>query len=566
MKSPTPKIAPAGSMAAEDEESVQQSNVEPEALDSEPTPDFLFGWQLHLTTFGICLGLFLVNMEVTIVSTSSLAIVNDLQSYDKLGWILTGYLITYTGFIIPWAKSSDVFGRKTCIISSLIIFIIFSGGCAAAQTINQLIICRVFQGLGAAGGFALVLLFIHGMVPKRKYPLYGSFTAATISIANLAGPLVGGALSEPRTWRWVFLLNVPAGAVAVIALTVAVPQGFPYHLKRASQPPEMSDIKSYLLPRIRRLDLFGAMILVAAALLLTTGLLEGGVQWEWNSAQSILLLTVSGLLWFAFFWWERLVTMKINWPQEPMFPWRFVRNRQLMGVLLSSLLNGLPFYIVVILIPQRLETVNGESPIASGIKLLSYTLVAAVGGIIANAMVVTIRIAPIYIMWFFAALNTIGTGLLANIPSTTTISPQMYGYAAIAGLGIGGTWSIAILYIAFVVEERDIGTGSGALVEFRILGGALGLAITAAIMENYLWRHLPSIVTPEQLRILLRNTAFINTLPLDVRSAVLKVFADGYTLQVKIAAGISALQLLTIGMIWKSPQVLVAGKGISADE
>jgi MFS family permease len=77
-------------------------------------------------------------MEVTIVSTSSLAIANDLKSYDKLGWILTGYLITYTGFIIPWAKSSDVFGRKTCIIASLVLFIIFSGGCAAAQTINQL--------------------------------------------------------------------------------------------------------------------------------------------------------------------------------------------------------------------------------------------------------------------------------------------------------------------------------------------------------------------------------------------------------------------------------------------
>jgi MFS family permease len=123
----------------------------------------------------------------------------------------------------------------------------------------------------------------------------------------------------------------------------------------------------------------------------------------------------------------------------------------------SSLLNGLPFYIIVILIPQRLETVNGESPIASGIKLLSYTLVAAVGGIMANAMVVAIKIAPIYIMWFFAALNTIGTGLLINLPSETTISPQMYGYAAIAGLGIGGTWSIAILYIGFIVEERDMG-------------------------------------------------------------------------------------------------------------
>jgi hypothetical protein len=103
------------------------------------------------------------------------------------------------------------------------------------------------------------------------------------------------------------------------------------------------------------------------------------------------------------------------------------------------------------------------------------------------------------------------------------------------------------------------------LVEFRILGGALGLAIAAATMENYLRQNLPSLVTPEQLQLLLKNTAFIDTLPLDTRSAVIKVFADGYTLQMKITAGISALQLLAIGMIWNNPQVQVAGKGVAVD-
>ena len=87
-------------------------------------------------------------------------------------------------------------------------------------------------------------------------------------------------------------------------------------------------------PRLKRLDLLGALVLIAAALLLTTGLLEGGSQWEWDSPQSIVLLILSGILWLAFFWWERLVTLKTHWSQEPMFPWRFVHNRQLMGVLL----------------------------------------------------------------------------------------------------------------------------------------------------------------------------------------------------------------------------------------
>jgi hypothetical protein len=120
----------------------------------------------------------------------------------------------------------------------------------------------------------------------------------------------------------------------VITLAIAVPRGFPFHVKRASQLSEKNNIKSYMMPRLKRLDLLGALVLIAAALLLTTGLLEGGSQWEWDSAQSIVLLILSGMLWLAFFWWERLVTLKTNWSQEPMFPWRFVHNRQLMGVLL----------------------------------------------------------------------------------------------------------------------------------------------------------------------------------------------------------------------------------------
>ena len=123
----------------------------------------------------------------------------------------------------------------------------------------------------------------------------------------------------------------------MITLVIAVPRGFPFHVKRASQLSEKSDLKSYTMPRLKRLDLLGALMLIAAALLLTTGLLEGGSQWEWDSAQSIVLLILSGILWLAFFWWERLVTLKTNWSQEPMFPWRFVHNRQLMGVLLCVL-------------------------------------------------------------------------------------------------------------------------------------------------------------------------------------------------------------------------------------
>ena len=113
--------------------------------------------------------------------------------------------------------------------------------------------------------------------------------------------------------------------------------------------------------------------------------------------------------------------------------------------------------MVVISVPQRLQTVNGESPVATGVKLLPYTLVAAVGSIIATTAAGPGKVPPIYVMWFFSALATIGTGLMTTLPSTEVIEKSMYGYLAIAGLGIGGTWGLVILLVGYVVEERDVG-------------------------------------------------------------------------------------------------------------
>lgn len=128
--------------------------------------------------------------------------------------------------------------------------------------------------------------------------------------------------------------SVPAGTIAVLVLFVAIPTGFPYHTNDPSQTLGPKRSEETFFTKVKRLDILGAALLLAAALLLTTGLLEGGSQWEWGSAQSIAILTISGTLWIVFFWWERLVTLKGEWKQEPMFPWRFLYNRQWMGVLL----------------------------------------------------------------------------------------------------------------------------------------------------------------------------------------------------------------------------------------
>lgn len=111
------------------------------------------------------------------------------------------------GFMIFWSKLSDIIGRKTALISTMTLFTIFSGACGAAQTMDQLIVFRALQGIGGAGGYSLTMLFTYEIVPKEKIPLYGTFVSVAVAMSTLMGPLVGGAINDATTWRWVFLFK-----------------------------------------------------------------------------------------------------------------------------------------------------------------------------------------------------------------------------------------------------------------------------------------------------------------------------------------------------------------------
>lgn len=108
------------------------------------------------------------------------------------------------GFMIFWSKLSDIIGRKTALISTMTIFTVFSGACGGARTMNQLIVFRSLQGMGGAGGFSLTMLMTYEIVPKEKIPLYGSFYSVAVAVSTLLGPLLGGAINDTTTWRWVF--------------------------------------------------------------------------------------------------------------------------------------------------------------------------------------------------------------------------------------------------------------------------------------------------------------------------------------------------------------------------
>lgn len=151
--------------------------------------------------------LFLTNIEIPIVNTSLEGIIDDLRGFDRSSWVIAAYLITYTGFLIIWAKLSDVFGRKLTISIAVALHIIFSGACGAAQTMGQLIVLRAMQGIGASGIYALGMITIFELVPRDKFAAYAALIASVFAFSLLLGPIMGGAIIKTSTWRWIFLFK-----------------------------------------------------------------------------------------------------------------------------------------------------------------------------------------------------------------------------------------------------------------------------------------------------------------------------------------------------------------------
>lgn len=276
---------------------------------------------LNTNQLSLFLSIFLVNFEITVISTSLVSITNSLQDFRRSSWIITGYLLTYVAFMVILAKLSDLIGRKTVLVASLAVFTLFSGICGAAQTMTQLIVFRAFQGLGGSGVYSLVMVILFELVEPAKFAAYTAMMMGTFAISFLVGPVIGGAIGDNTTWRWVFLLNVPAGAFALVVLVFCIPNGFPHHGKPKKTVKEKS--------KFGRLDIIGTTSLLVFIMLLIVGL-EGVSEFEpWVSARVLAPILISVVALAVFLWYERLITMRER--PEPVYPWRFVVDRVIMA-------------------------------------------------------------------------------------------------------------------------------------------------------------------------------------------------------------------------------------------
>ncbi|KAH8688678.1 major facilitator superfamily domain-containing protein [Phaeosphaeriaceae sp. PMI808] len=452
---------------------------------------YLQGSRRHLVTLTTIVSLFLVKIEVSVVGTALISIARGLHGVDRMGWVATGYLITYTATLIIWAKLSDIFGRKFTLMACLGIFTLFSGGCAAAQTMNQLVICRLFQGVGAAGMWSIALTMMYELVPREQWPIQGSIFACASSLGSMSGPIIGGGASQYGNWRWIFLFNVPTGALTLLLVLLFVPSSFPR--QGDSSYTALGFREKFSRHTLARLDGTGCFFILSATTLTVAVLLEGGVTIAWGSTTAIAMIVVSGLMWTSFAFNEWYVT-KRDAQTEPIFPWRFLSNRVWMGVLLSSF-AGVPYSILIITIPQRFQQLGGASPISSGSRLIAFNALIPTFGVVTNVVIKKTGVAFIWMLLFGSFLQLGGLIWFAVLPEDGTVPTNIYGCQVLTGSGVGIILSTTLLMTGVVVETRDIAVSSGALIQFRALGGVLGVSIITAAFNNFLRENLKYIIS-----------------------------------------------------------------------
>ncbi|KAL2835359.1 MFS general substrate transporter [Aspergillus pseudoustus] len=492
--------------------------------------------------------IFLSAAEITIMSTSLVTITSELMNYEQASWLITAYLLAFTGFLTLWAKCTDVFGLKASLLGSLLIFIAFSGGCGAVRTMNQLILCRAFQGIGGSGVFSLSLFSIIHIAPPGKFDVASAAGSAILSIGMVLGAILGGAICSAGAWRWIFLYNVPAGAVAWLLIFSAMP----YNLAHTDNTDRSAGIWDYLTQRTKLFftttDPVGCFLFIGFSILFVTALEEANVTYAWSSALIIAFLVVSWVLGITFVIWEWYIGSCRKGLIEPMFPWTMVQDRVWMGILLGFFVSGPATTILYIQIPQRLQITNNSNAISAGLRLLAFAAGSPIGSFICSLLAGKFRLPFVYIITIGAILQAAGSFLLSSVPTTLRVWEGQYGYMVLTGIGVGMSMTSFYIAVPIVVRKENQPIAVGLALQTRMLGASLGIAIVNSILINYVKAHVPGPLAAAA------NRNMLSGLPPDDVQRIREVYGAGYNLQMKAVGAFSTAQFAAVALMWRRDQ------------
>jgi EmrB/QacA subfamily drug resistance transporter len=493
-------------------------HVEVAAPDVAPIPD-LSHRRILIIIGALMMGMLLAALDQTIVSTALPTIVADLHGASHLAWIVVAYLLAATVSTPIWGKLGDQYGRKVFFQAAIVIFLVGSVLSGLSHNMLELISFRAVQGLGSGGLMVGTQAIVGDIVSPRDRGRYQGLFGAVFGVASIIGPLLGGVFVEQLSWRWIFYINVPVGALALVVVAREVPG----HLRRVHHV----------------IDYLGTAVLMLAttSLVLFTSL--GGTTYAWGSAP-IIAFGVAGVVLVAVF---ALVERRAA---EPVLPLHLFSIRTFTVANLVGFVVGFAMFGAITYLPVFFQIVHGESPTTSGLQLLPLLaglLIFSIGSGQVISRTGRYRAFPI----LGTALITIGLLLLSRmgIGTSSTVSAL---YMVVLGMGLGCVMQVLVLIVQNAVPYSELGVATSGATFFRSIGGSFGTAIFGAIFSNVLvgnlTKHLGSANLPHGLSTASVTPAILDKLPQAIHHGLALAYADTIQTVFVIAAPIGIIAFL----------------------
>ncbi|KAK4654705.1 hypothetical protein QC762_0068360 [Podospora pseudocomata] len=446
----------------------------PSDAEKPPTPPrddsnmvYPTGPKLYLIISSLCLSVFLVALDQTIIAPALGAITTEFSSVRDIGWYGASYLLTTTALQPCYGSLYRMFSVKYTYLVAVFIFEIGSLICAVAPTSNAFIAGRAVAGMGTAGLFSGSIVILSYTLPLRKRPAAFGLIGGMWGISSVAGPLLGGAFSDAPNpgWRWCFYINLPIGAFAMAAIF------FFLKINRVDNPEGLT-----FLERILRLDLAGTAMLIPAVICLLLALQWGGTEHAWNSSVIIGLFVGFALMIGAF------AVIQVWKGDRGTLPPRLFKNRDVVCAMLFAFFFGAGFFPLVYYLALYFQAVQGDTAVTAGIKLLPLLISVVITSVATGGLVTVVGYYNPFILPCMVLFAT-GAGMITTFSLTTPFS-AWFGYQVLAGLGIGVGFQTGVLVVQNVMPLEWVPVATACIQFFQSIGGAIFIAVAQAVFQN----------------------------------------------------------------------------------
>jgi EmrB/QacA subfamily drug resistance transporter len=480
--------------------------------------------RVRLIFGALMLVILLASLDQTIVATALPTIVGDLGGLQHLSWVVTAYLLASTITGPLYGKFGDLYGRKKTLQVAIVIFLIGSVLCGVAQNMPELIAFRAIQGLGAGGLITTTIAVVGDIIPPRDRGRYQGVFGAVFGVSTIIGPLLGGFFVDNLSWRWIFYVNLPIAAAAMVVI------GAVFHTQTERVE--------------HKIDYLGAALLAGglSSVVLFTSL--GGTTFAWRSPESIVLLVLGVGLLVAFAFAERSAT-------EPILPLELFRNRIFSVCAAIGFIIGFALFGSVTYLPIFLQIVKGRSPTSSGLQLTPMMAGLLITSIISGRLISKFgRYKPFPVAG--TAVMTVGMALLSQLKIGST---GLYTSLSmlVLGLGLGAVMQVLVLAVQNAVDYRNMGVATSGSLLFRQIGGSIGIAIFGAIFANRLRGDLAGSLPPGVQPPKTVSPSIVKHLPPAVHDGYVHAVAAALHPVFLVAAVISGLSFLLTWLLREVP-------------